>query len=399
MVTSLSLAVAVTWLTAWLAHVAVAQWIPRDVYRAIIAEFETLEAERSKIHVRGVDKRVSAPFISGNGFRAAIRFETHLCEESNRCRVTPEAITNGSCVYVVSDMFDYFVKDIVPRIPGPYKIISHNGDLSTPDGQSDAPRIGMSRYVTSDILSREYAAGRLLAHHGQNLWWANNSFSPRPPWAHCLPIGFENRQWKMGGNLRGYTGAIEEFILKKPMLSLAEQDKKPLLLIAFYPKNRVPDRQKVLTTIGAIPPKGQPKPINTWYNETDLSHSEWLAGITEHRFVLAPFGHGLDTHRYADLSWIFKSVTVTLVCRISEILVMGGIPVMRRSTISSCFDDTDNVIGSSTRGSIPVVILDTWQDLTKDRLEKEWQRIKAVPAEKWDWRRVFLEHWLERIGC
>jgi hypothetical protein len=275
-----------------------ASWIPRDVYQSIIAEFETLEVERSKIHFRGTDKRSSTPFITGNGFRNAIKHETHICEESNRCRVTPEAITNGSCVYVVSDSFEYFVKEVVPRIPGPYRIISHNGDLSTPDGQNDAPRIGMSKYVTSDILQREYEAGRLLAHHGQNLWWHNKSFSPRPVWAHCIPIGFENRQWTIGKNLHVYIRAIEEYILNKPNLTLSEQDKKSLLLIAFYPKSRVPDREKVLRTLGNIPPKGQSKPTNTWYNETDLSHVEWLAGVTEHRFVLAPFGHGLDTHRY-----------------------------------------------------------------------------------------------------
>jgi hypothetical protein len=44
-------------------------------------------------------------------------------------------------------------------------------------------------------------------------------------------------------------------------------------------------------------------------------HSQWLKDITKHKFVLAPFGHGLfghglDTHR------------------VSEILTMGGIPVI-----------------------------------------------------------------------
>jgi len=65
--------------------------------------------------------------------------------------------------------------------------------------------------------------------------------------------------------------------------------------------------------------------------------------------------------------------------RITEILLMGGIPVTRRSTISSCYDDTDNTINIKggqkvvSRGSLPIVILDKWEDLTKDRLEKEWR--------------------------
>jgi hypothetical protein len=81
------------------------------------------------------------------------------------------------------------VRSVAPRIPGRYRLLSHNGDMSTPDGQDDAPRIGMPRYVTSDLLAQEHAAGRLMAHHGQNLWWKNHTFSPRPSYLHCLPIG------------------------------------------------------------------------------------------------------------------------------------------------------------------------------------------------------------------
>ena len=162
------------------------------------------------------------------------------------------------------------------------------------------------------------------------------------------------------------------------MRSVDELSKRPLLLIAFYPKSRVPDRHKVLHSLKAIPP---PAPGTTWYNLTDLDHSEWLQGIHDHRFVLAPFGHGLDTHR------------------ISEILLMGGIPVMRKSSISSCYDDTDNSMGNEAppRGSIPGVFLDKWEDLTKERLEQEWEKFKSFPQSHWDFRRLTIRHWLERV--
>lgn len=297
----------------------------------------------------------------------------------------PEKVKDGECVFVKTDFFEFFVKEITPRIPGKYIIVSHNGDLSAPDGQDDAPRIGMPRYVVSDVLLREYNAGRLLAHHGQNLWWKNNTFSPKPVFTHCLPIGFENRQYPTGKNVHVYAEALQRFVLDKPEMSIEEQAKKPLLLVAFYPKSRVPDRHKVLSIMGVFPPKGQPKPVNPYYNYTDLNHMEWLEGITTHRFVLAPFGHGLDTHR------------------VSEILMMGGIPVMRRSTISSCFDNTDNKLVARNgtvlnRGSLPVVLLDKWEDLSKERLELEWDRIMHhAPPEKWDWSRLFLKHWVDRI--
>jgi hypothetical protein len=192
---------------------------------------------------------------------------------------------------------------------------------------------------------------------------------------------FENRQYKVGSRLHVYIDALRRNIIEKPKYTPEQSNKRPLLLIAFYPKSRVPDRHKVLQTIGAIPPRGQPKPTNTWYNETDLSHLEWLDAVGEHRFVLAPFGHGLDTHR------------------ISEILMMGGIPVMRRSTISSCYDDTDSSWNGVKRGSLPIVLLNSWNDLTKEKLELEWERLSKIPPETWDWKRLFINHWTSRIGA
>ena len=112
-----------------------------------------------------------------------------------------------------------------------------------------------------------------------------------------------------------------------------------------------------------------------------------MEAITTHKFVLAPLGHGLDTHR------------------VSEILMMGGIPVMKRSTISSCYDDSDNeltAVGASgtkhTRGSIPSVIVDDWAEVTPSRLEREWGEISRHPKGYWDWSRLFAQQWLDRIG-
>lgn len=347
-----------------------------------IDQLKANEEVRSKISFRGTDRRASTPFITGDGFRA---IANHICEDANRCRMDPAAVKKNDIIFVKTDFFDFFAQSVIPRISAPYIVVSHNGDLSAPDGQDDAPRIGMPRYVASPILEEEYTKGRLLAHHGQNLWWKNSSAGkPRPAFSHCLPIGFENRHWKIGGNVMGYATAMERFVVHRPYANLSD-DQRPWLLIAFYPKSRVPDRQKVLSILRVFPPKGVPKLENPWYNYTDLDHSQWLEAITYHKFVLAPFGHGLDTHR------------------ISEILLMGGIPVMRRSTISSCYDDSDNVLThptsgkTLTRGSLPVVILDKWEDLTLERLQREWERIKRFPHDHWDWKRVFMNHWEERI--
>lgn len=162
------------------------QMMTREVAQWAIAEFERLEPLR--IITAGTDRRSSAPFITGDGFRDYCR--PHICEEENRCRMTPESVRKGECIFVKSDFMDYFVKSVSARIKEPYVLVVHNGDLSAPDGQSDAPKIQMSKYVTSDILHKEYDSGRLIALHSQNLWWQNISRAVvRPSYAHCIPIG------------------------------------------------------------------------------------------------------------------------------------------------------------------------------------------------------------------
>lgn len=355
-------------------------WITHEIAEWIVSEFKKDEIQRQSKAISGPDIRSSSPFLSGNGFRSS-KHVHHVCDDHNKCSMYPDRVSNGSCVFVKTDFFDFFVKDVVPRIKGSYIIISHNGDMSAPDGQNDAPRLGYPSYVTSDLLSKEYKAGRLIAHHGQNIWWKDKASGVRPSYLHCLPIGLENRMYKIGSNLNVYIEALEKYIIMKSPLTIQEKSTKSLLLVAFYPKSRVPDRAKVLNIIDS----GKGK----WFNVTDLDHSQWLEGITTHKFVLAPFGHGLDTHR------------------VYEILLMGGIPVMRKSTISSCYDDSDNSyyhatnssIGSSSRGSLPIVWLDSWHDLTKERLDREWNRLSIMPDDHWDHKRLFLDHWLNRIGC
>ena len=56
-------------LTLTLTTCASCQWLPKEAAQWAISEFEKLEQERNKIAFRGTDRRSSAPFISGDGFR------------------------------------------------------------------------------------------------------------------------------------------------------------------------------------------------------------------------------------------------------------------------------------------------------------------------------------------
>ena len=116
--------------------------------------------------IHGNDRRNSTPIVTGDGFR--MMSLPHVCDETNRCRFDVDKVTPGACIFVKSDCFGFFGAEVVQRIKVPYILISHNGDQSAPDGQTDAG-IGLATFNTSENLQSEYEAGRLLALHAQNL--------------------------------------------------------------------------------------------------------------------------------------------------------------------------------------------------------------------------------------
>ena len=68
---------------------------------------------------------------------------------------------------------------------------------------------------------------------------------------------------------------------------------------------------------------------------------------------------------------------------------------------SATYDDSDNdPIGEKQRrGSLPLVVIQKYEDLSREMLEREWNRIVKVPPDQWDWKRLTFQHWKERIGC
>ena len=340
-------------------------WLTNEAVDYFVNEFEKLEHYRlaKTVSKLSKDDRSSAPFITGNGFM-------HIANVI----AAPNSVINiqqNDCIFISRDFYSEFVETYMQLINTSYTLIVHNGDESTPDGQNDTVGYRYDKIVTSQILLEEHNKKKLLSLYASNLWWSNYTLNPRPSYFHCIPIGLENREHKYGQNLNQYINAMKNSMIPNHSAN------KGLLLVPLTPNSL--DRAKVLTWLE----KTVKKNGETWYNHTILPHPDWLKAITEHKFVLAPFGNGLDTHR------------------MYEIWLMGGIPVARKSTISSCFNDEDTSIGGngSPGGSLPVVFLDSWDQLTKKRLVEEWKKIVKVSKEEWNWRRLTLGHWMERLNC
>ena len=195
----------------------------------------------------------------------------------------------------------------------------------------------------------------------------------------CTNVTFSPHRSEVDSYMKSMQKYVDRIKMEgeRMYVDLEKLPPRPLLLVPFHRKRQVPDRTKALSVLA------EQALSDKYFNHTQLDHAEWLEAIMDHRFVLAPHGHGLDTHR------------------MMEIYLMGGIPVVKNSTITSCYDDSDNgLIGEKQqRGSLPLVVVQKYEDLSREMLEREWSRIVKVPPDQWDWKRLTLQHWRERIGC
>ena len=99
--------------------------------------------------------------------------------------------------------------------------------------------------------------------------------------------------------------------------------------------------------------------------EGGLGFETFLNEMTSHRFVLCPPGNGSDTHRL----W--------------EALYSRTIPVALAQPAMDPFRD------------LPILFVEDFRQLTRDFLASEYERITFL---KWNWRKLFLPWWHERIA-
>ena len=79
------------------------------------------------------------------------------------------------------------------------------------------------------------------------------------------------------------------------------------------------------------------------------------------RFVAAPRGNGLDTHRL----W--------------EALYVGSYPIVKTSSLDSLYAD------------LPVVIIRDWSEVTEEFLQKKY---KELQQKSFSWDKLYLSYWI-----
>ncbi len=194
-----------------------------------------------------VDRSSSAPFVSGDTFRA---FCDHVYDETGNFR--PQLIKSHETIFVKGDYLHPFFKRMHPLIKNPYILVTHNSDDSAPG------------------IYKHYLDGDKIV-----AWFAQNPDSTHPK-LYPIPMGLANRYWPHGN-----VDAMQK------MLGL-NSAKKHLAYLNITVKTYTSERSLVYNLFEKKPFCYSPGPKN---------YEDYLKDLAESKFVFSPRGNALDTHR------------------------------------------------------------------------------------------------------
>ena len=111
-------------------------------------------------------------------------------------------------------------------------------------------------------------------------------------------------------------------------------------------------------------------PNNLTFSEKEIvnRNDSWIKQ-SKYAFVVSPLGNGLDCHR----TW--------------EALILGCIPIVKTSGIDNLYKD------------LPVLIVDDWNDVTKELLENVVNDFKEKHEKGlYNYDKLLLKYWVDKIN-
>lgn len=198
----------------------------------------------------------------------------------------------------------------------------------------------------NDDLPIPGPSANLLEDEKLIAWFGQNVEHEGHPKLHPVPIGIANRYWSHGD-----IGVISQ------MQERVGKENRPYwLYMNFLIRTYPAERSYVYETFINRPYCVTKESVDTYVYLDDLIKS---------KFVLSPRGNGIDCHR----TW--------------EALLMGAIPIIKSSSLDPLYQD------------LPVLIVNSWDEITNEKLEKEWERIQAG---SYKLEKLYAGYWLDLIS-
>uniref|UniRef100_A0A6C0D6W0 Exostosin GT47 domain-containing protein n=1 Tax=viral metagenome TaxID=1070528 RepID=A0A6C0D6W0_9ZZZZ len=248
-------------------------------------------------------------------------------------------IRPNDVVYVCNSAIENFFKNIFPLIQHKFILVSGDSDVSMPFQ-------GYENYVNDEKLI---------------VWFSQNLIVNHPKLKH-LPIGLDYHTISKLDEIHPWgTGMlpIEQDNLLIYMYSISEPLQSRIFgcYVNFHFSewgiNQRGDRQECLNIV--------PKDL-CYFEPLYLNREYTWRKMSSFKFVLCPYGGGLDTHRL----W--------------EAVALGCIPIIKTSGLDPLFEDLN------------VCVVNSWNELSVDFLANFLNTMKPMKKEK-----LTLEYWVEKI--
>ena len=253
---------------------------------------------------------------------------------------------DGMTIYVCSDLLNYFVNNILPKINKKFILVSGDSDLCTPKEALHLNQFNI-------LLDSPYLVK----------WFVQNTQIQNMDKIIQLPIGLDyhtisnnpNHHWKSPKE-NHLPKSQENILVSIKQNSKPFYERIPKIYVNFSIDNdRFGDRKNAFNNI--------PNEL-LQINQTFTPRTNNWKNITNYSFVLSPFGIGMDCHR----TW--------------ETLCLGSIPIVKARNFEKMFED------------LPVLIVNEWWEITQELLDKT---IQSFRTRTFNYDKLQLQYWTNQF--
>jgi hypothetical protein len=253
-------------------------------------------------------------------------------------------ISNEKIIYVKTDIIYTFSK-IINHIPNNFVLVTGDSDYTIPN----------------DIFPNLQEFIHFIENKKIIKWYVQNSIYKHDKIIN-LPIGMDyhflnnNDNFWWGPKMKPTEQEKELILIKNNNKPFYERI--PLIYSNCHFQTNTKYGEDRINALNIIPndllslEKERVNRKTTWNNQIRYS------------FVLSPHGNGLDCHR----TW--------------EAIILGCIPIVKKSNIDSLYDD------------LPVLIVNHWNEVTKELLNNT---IISFKDKNFNFKKITLEYWMDLI--
>lgn len=163
-----------------------------------------------------------------------------------------------------------------------------------------------------------------------------------------IPIGLENSIWY-------------PHVQKQKKIYNKVTEPKNIMNLVYMNHNINTNVKERIAPFDALNGK---KFVTTEIRSNGVDFENYINKIYNHKFVVSPEGNGIDCHR----TW--------------ETLYLNSIPLMKKNINNQYYTD------------LPICLVDEWEDVTEDFLNKEYERIINS---KWNLDKLKMSYWVDKI--